>query len=83
MNGYKAGIVTQYFANIGVTIVDLTQDIHVGDLIRVSGSVEFSQIVQSIQVEHERVESAKAGETVGLILSKPVSPGDEIIKNEL
>ncbi len=83
MSGYKAGIVTEYYENLGVAIVDLTQNLHVGDLIRVSGSVEFGQVIQVMQMEHEKVQLAKAGETVGLTLSKPVAPGDEIIKTEL
>lgn len=82
MNGYKIGTVAQYYSNLGIAIIDLSQSVHVGDLIRVSGSIEFSQTVQLIQVEHEQITSAYAGDTVGVKMIKPVSPGDEIIKSD-
>lgn len=81
MADYKIGTVTHYYSQVGVAIVDLTRDLHAGDWIKVTGSVEFTQRVESIQVEHEQIESAKAGDTVGLKLKSVVNIGDEICKS--
>lgn len=75
----KVGIVTHYYPRIGVAIVDLTQPLHVGDRVRFQGSSDFSQSVSSIQMEHEHIESASVGTTIGLKVTHPVSPSDEVI----
>ena len=75
----KVGVVTHYYPRVGVAIIDLSQPLHTGDRIRFQGSTEFSQTVSSIQIEHEQVESAAAGTTVGVKITKPVAPHDEVI----
>lgn len=77
---FKLGNVTHYYDKIGVAVVDLVAPLHAGDAIKFSGSTDFSQTASSIQVEHEKVESAKKGDTVGLKVDQPVKPGDEIVK---
>lgn len=74
----KVGTVTHYYDKIGVAVVDLTGNLHTGDRITFKGSADFSQDVTSMQVEHEQVESAKKGDTIGLKTDQPVKPGDEI-----
>ncbi|KKU28701.1 MAG: hypothetical protein UX80_C0013G0007 [Candidatus Amesbacteria bacterium GW2011_GWA2_47_11b] len=76
----KVGVVTHYYDKIGVAVVDLTSSVHTGDVIKFSGSTDFSQTVTSLQVEHEKIESAKKGDTVGLKVDQPVKPGDEVLK---
>ncbi|HBC72711.1 MAG: Translation elongation factor-like protein [Candidatus Amesbacteria bacterium GW2011_GWB1_47_19] len=76
----KAGNVTHYYDHIGVAVVDLTAGLTLGENIRVSGSAEFSQKVDSMQVEHQQVTSAKKGDTIGLKVAQAVKPGDEIVK---
>lgn len=76
----KIGTVTHYYDKIGVAVVDLTAPLHVGDRIRLSGSTDFAQTVASVQVEHEQIQSAKKGDTVGIKVDQPVKPGDEIVK---
>src|SRR3972149_1597881 len=73
---YKVGTVTHYYDKLGVAIIDLTLDLRVGDLVRVTGSTEFSQKVASMQIEHEHVEEAHAGDTIGLKVNQKVKPGD-------
>jgi putative protease len=77
----KVGTVTHYYDKIGVAVVDLTSPLHIGDRITFKSTDEFSQDVTSMQVEHEQVESAKKGDTIGLKTDKPVKPGDEITKS--
>lgn len=80
MADFKVGTVSHYYDKISVAVLDLSAPLHVGDLIRFSGSTEFSQKVESLQVEHEQVTSAAKGDTVGLKVTQPVKPGDEVVK---
>ncbi len=76
----KVGTVSHYYDKIKVAVLNLTAPLHVGDFIRFSGSADFSQKVESIQVEHEQVESAASGDSVGVKVDNPVKVGDEVIK---
>ena len=64
----EIGKVTHYFGKIGVAAIDITSgELKVGDTIHVKGPTsDFSQTVDSMQVEHENVEVAKPGDSVGL-----------------
>lgn len=77
---FKVGVVTHYFDKLGVAIIDLTGPLHNGDFIRISGSDDFSQKIESMQVEHEQVTEGIKGDTVGIKVLKPVKGGDEVIK---
>lgn len=79
---FKVGKVTHYYDKIGVAVVELTGDLAVGDRIKfVRGSEDlFEQTVESIQVEHNKIDSAKKGETVGLKVDQPLKEGTEIYK---
>ena len=59
ISNLKVGTVSHYYDKIGVAVVEVTSVLHVGDHIKIAGSGEFTQAVDSIQVEHEKKESAK------------------------
>ncbi len=80
MSDFKIGTVTHYYDKIGVAVLDLSAPLRIGDFISLKGSVEFSQKVESLQAEHEQVESAAKGDTVGLKVVQRVKPGDEVFK---
>lgn len=80
ISNLKVGIVTHFYDKIGVAVVDLTSALHIGDVVKFSGSTDFSQTVTSLQVEHEKIEAAKKGDTVGLKVEQNVKPGDEVLK---
>jgi putative protease len=46
------------------------------------GEDMFTQKVDSIQVEHEKIDSAKKGDVVGLKTEKEVKEGAEVYKVE-
>jgi len=53
--------------------------LNVGDSIKFSGhTTEFSDVVQSMEVNNKPVSRAVAGESVGLKVKDRVRPGDEI-----
>jgi putative protease len=71
----KVGTVTHYYGKIGVAIVELSDILKVGDRIKFENGTEFKQVVESMQVEHEQVDEAKKGETIGLKVSQKVKEG--------
>lgn len=75
------GKVTHYYSKLGVAIVELSGTLSVGDRVHMKGhSTDFEQAVESMQVEHENVETAKKGDGVGLKVSEKVREGDEVFK---
>jgi len=84
MTDFRVGKVTHYYDKIGVAIVELDSDLGVGDHIKfVRGGEEmFDQEVESIQVEHEKLDSAKKGDVVGLKVAKEVKEGAEVFKTQ-
>jgi len=62
------GTVTHYFSKAGVAAIRITDgQLSVGDTIHVVGHTsDFTQTVESMQVEHAPVQVARAGDQVGL-----------------
>jgi len=78
----KVGTVTSYFTKIGVAAIRLTDgDLRVGDQIRIRGhTTDFTQPVQSLQVEHRPVEQAECGTEVALRVLERVRPHDQVFR---
>lgn len=76
------GRITHYFDKIGVAVLELTDgDLKVGETIRLVGhGADFTQTVESMQVEHQNVEKAKKGENVGLRVDEKVKEGVKVYK---
>jgi len=79
---FKIGRVTHYYDKIGVAIVELDSTLAVGDKIKFSrdGQDLFDQTVDSIQIEHEKRDTAVKGEVVGLKTKEEVKEGAEVFK---
>ncbi len=82
MGEKKVGIVTHYFGKIGVAAIEITEgELHVGDTIHVKGhSTDFTQPIDSMQVEHEAVQIARRGDSVGLKVAGHAREHDEVFK---
>ena len=79
--GKLIGIITHYFGNIGVAVIELSDTLKVGDNIRiVGGETDFTQIIDSMEVEHKKVEEAKKGDSVGLKVGQKVREGYKAYK---
>jgi len=75
------GKVSHYFSNILVAVIELSDNLKVGDTIRiVGGDVDFNQVVESMEIEHEKVDKAKAGDSIGLKVSEKVHEGYKVYK---
>ena len=63
----QVGRVTHYFGKIGVAAVELEDELKVGDTVHFKGHTsDWTQEVESIQIEHETVEKASPGDEIGL-----------------
>jgi translation elongation factor EF-1alpha len=80
-NVIKIGQITHYFSKIGVAVVELTAPLAVGDRILVKGpSTDFEQVVESMQIEHENIPRAEAGQSIGLKMAEHVKERDIVYK---
>ncbi len=82
MASKKVGKVTHYYDKIGVAVVDLSAGISVGNKIKFvrGGEDIYEQEVESMQVEHKKLKSAKKGDTIGLKVNEEVKEGAEVFK---
>lgn len=79
--GKLIGKVTHYFSHIGVAVIELSDKLEVGDKIRiVGGEVDFTQDVDSMEIEHQKIKSAKAGDSIGLKVQQKVREGYKVYK---
>ncbi len=74
----QIGKVTHYYDKIGVAVVEvMKQPLKVGDVVKISGhDHEFTQTVESLQMEHEQVKKLAVGKSGGMKTDKPVKAGD-------
>lgn len=79
---FKVGKVTHFYDKLGVAIVELDNTLSVGDKIKFTrgGEDVFEQNVESIQIEHNKVDSASKGDVVGLKTNETVKEGAEVYK---
>jgi putative protease len=78
----RIGVVTHYFGKISVAAIELTDgELRVGDTIHIKGHTsDFTQTVDSMQLEHDAVESASVGESVGIKVAEHAREHDEVFK---
>jgi len=75
------GNISHFYPKISVAVLDLEDTLKVGDKIlieRPSGS--FEQVVESMQIEHEEVQEAGAGQSIGLKVSEKTREGAKVYK---
>ncbi len=75
------GKVMNYFSHLGVISITLEAPLAAGDMIRIKGhTTDLTQKVDTIQVNHQNVQSAGTGEAVGLKVADKTRPGDAVYK---
>ena len=80
-NVVEVGHVTHFFAKISVAVVELKAPLAVGDLILIKGpTTDLEQVVESMQIEHENIETAEAGQSIGLKVVQRVREKDIVYK---
>jgi putative protease len=77
----EVGRVTHYFTRISVAVVELKAPLAVGDRILIKGSTtDLEQVVESMQIEHNDVQRAEAGQSIGLKVKERVRENDTVYK---
>ena len=75
----KVGTVTHYYGHIGVAIIALTGKLSKGDKVKFEGGkTEFEQTVESMQIEHKEIDSAKKGDVIGMKVNEKVGEGADV-----
>jgi len=80
MHEAKIGRVDKYYSKLGVAVIELAGGpLRLGDMIRVRGSTtDFEQPVESMQIEHVRVDQAEAGQRVAIQVVAKARPNDAV-----
>jgi putative protease len=77
----RIGVVEDYFAKVGVAGIVLEGPLASGDKIHIKGHTTDLEItVESMQIEHEQVEQANGGDSVGIKVAERVRGGDVVYK---
>lgn len=77
----KVGRVTHFFSKISVAVIELTAPLNVGDTIAFKGpNTDFEQVVDSMQIEHESIQKAGVGQSIGLKVAQRVRETDAVYK---
>ena len=77
----EIGKIAHFFSKINVAVIELNAPLSVGDKIQIQGpTTNFQQTVQSMQIEHNNVKAAKAGQSIGLKVNERVREKDTVYK---
>jgi putative protease len=78
----KVGVITHYFGKISVAVIKATDGpIAVGDTIHIKGhTTDHTQVVESLQIEHQPVERIEIGQEAGMKVTARVHEHDEVFK---
>ena len=82
MSEIEIGKVTHYFSKVGVAAIEINQDVlRVGETIHVKGHTsDFTQPVDSMQIDNESVTEATAGQSIGIRVKDHAREHDLVYK---
>ena len=75
------GKISHYYGKIGVAVIELQDELKVGDTISIEGiATNLKQTVDSMQIEHKNITKAKKGDAIGLKVMDKVRENDNVYK---
>jgi putative protease len=82
MTEKQIGKITHYFGKISVAILELTDDtLSVGETIHVKGHTsDFTQKIDSMQIEHQNMQKAEIGQSIGIKVIAHAHENDVVYK---
>lgn len=82
MSEETVGKVTHYFPHSSAAVIALEKgSIKVGDTIRIVGhTTDFTQKIDSIEIEHQKVQEVKPGDSFGIKIIEKVRESDVVYK---
>lgn len=83
-SGLLIGRVTHYYDHAHAAIIELEAGtLQVGETIHIKGhTTDFEQVVESMEFEDQRIETAEAGLTIGVKVRDVVREHDKVYKKE-
>ncbi len=80
-NKKLVGEISHFFDKISVGVIEVKDTLKVGDKISIEGpQTNFTQAVASMQIEHDKIGSAKKGQSVGMKVAKEVRKKDLVYR---
>lgn len=78
----QIGRISHYFSKIQVAAIELTDgSLAVGDIIHIKGhTTDLKEPIKSIQIEHEQLQTARKGDSIGVKVSDHVREHDVVYK---
>jgi putative protease len=81
MQEKEIGTVSHYYGHLSVGIIELQDVLKIGDTVHIKGHTDdFTEAVESMQIEHANVTEAKAGDIIGIKVTQKVHPHDKVYK---
>ena len=81
VDGVLLGQVEDYFAHVNVMALKLLAPVSVGNTIRIKGhTTDITQKIESMQIEHQPVQTASAGDSVGIKIADRARRTDVVYK---
>ena len=82
MKEQEIGYVSKYFGQISVAAIEITAGkISLGDTIHIKGhTTDLNDEIKSMQIEHDNVENAKKGDSIGIKVKDKVRRKDKVFK---
>ena len=83
MKEQEIGYISKHFSKISVAAIEITAGkLSVGDTIHIKGhTTDLNMEVNSIQIEHETVETAKKGDSIGIKVTEKARRKDKVYKS--
>jgi len=77
--GRLVGRISHFFSHLMVGVIELEDTLRAGDTIHIRGAHDdFTQTVESMQIEHQEVQEAGPGDSVGVKVIARVHEGDKV-----
>jgi len=82
MQDQEIGYISKHFSKISVAAIEITAGkLSVGDTIHIKGhTTDLKEEIASMKIEHETVESAKKGDSIGIQVSDRTRRKDKVFK---
>jgi hypothetical protein len=75
------GVVTHYFPHVQAAVIKLKAPLALGDKIKIKGhTTDFTQNITSLQIDRAPINSAKAGQEIGILATSRVRQHDVVYK---
>jgi len=77
----EIGSVMTYYNQIGVAVIELTGNVKTGDKIIFRGyTTDLEHVIDNMEIEHQSVQEAKAGDEIGIKVGGRVRKKDKVYK---